>query len=128
QVEQSVTDASGKVLLTRRPASGDLVILPAPRTGGRYTTSIYGLTGAVLLTLDRDGLLEGLGAEVEKVAVVLDKLWDQELAAAAARRSQTPSRTAAPIVAFFSAKGGAGTTTLAINTAAALGRKYPRQV
>jgi len=128
QVEQSVTDASGKVLLTRRPASGDLVILPAPRTGGRYTTSIYGLTGAVLLTLDRDGLLEGLGAEVEKVAVVLDKLWDQELAAAAASESQSASRTAAPIVAFFSAKGGAGTTTLAINTAAALGRKYPRQV
>ena len=128
QVEQSVTDASGKVLLTRRPAPGDLVILPAPRTGGRYTTSIYGLTGAVLLTLDRDGLLEGLGAEVEKVAVVLDKLWDQELAAAAASESQSASRTAAPIVAFFSAKGGAGTTTLAINTAAALGRKYPRQV
>src|SRR6266566_1355991 len=34
----------------------------------------------------------------------------------------------ASIVAFFSAKGGAGTTTLAINTAAALARKYPRQV
>src|SRR5207237_7175710 len=38
------------------------------------------------------------------------------------------SRTAAPIVAVFSAKGGAGTTTLAINTTAALARKYPRQV
>src|SRR5439155_962487 len=37
-------------------------------------------------------------------------------------------QVAAPIVAFFSAKGGAGTTTLAINTAAALARKYPRQV
>lgn len=128
QVEESITDSNGKVLITRRPASGDMVILPAPRTGGRYVTSIYGLTNAVLLTLDRDGLMEGLGPEVEKVALTLDKLWDQELAAAAAIDAQTASRTAAPIVAFFSAKGGAGTTTLAINTAAALARKFPRQV
>jgi len=128
QVEESVTDATGKVLLTRRPAPGDLVILPAPRTGDRYVTNIYGLTDAVLLTLDRDGMLEGLGSEVEKVALMLDRLWEQELSAAAAAEAQTASRTAAPIVAVFSAKGGAGTTTLAINTAAALARKYPRQV
>jgi pilus assembly protein CpaE len=128
QVEESITDAKGKVLLTRRPALGDLVILPAARTAGSYVTSIYGLTNAVLLTLDRDGLLEGLGPDLEKVAITLEKLWDQELAAAAAAAAQTASRTAAPIVAFFSAKGGAGTTTLAINTSAALARKFPRQV
>ena len=128
QIEESITDSGGKVLLTRRPAPGDLVILPAARTGSRYVTNIYGLTDAVLLTLDRDGLLEGLGAEVEKVAVTLEKLWDQELFAAAAVQAQTASRVAAPIVAFFSAKGGAGTTTLAINTAAVLARKFPRQV
>src|SRR5205814_3855901 len=128
QVEESITDSNGKVLITRRPAPGDMVILPAPRTGGRYVTNIYGLTNAVMLTLDRDGLMEGLGPELEKIALTLDKLWDQELAAAAAIDAQTASRTAAPIVAFFSAKGGAGTTTLAINTAAALARKYPRQV
>jgi Flp pilus assembly CpaE family ATPase len=128
QVEESVTDPTGKVLLTRRPMPGDMVILPAPRTGERYVTSIYGLTDAVLLTLDRDGLMEGLGADVETVAVTLDKLWEQELSAAAANAAQTSSRTAAAIVAVFSAKGGAGTTTLAINTAAALARKFPRQV
>jgi len=128
QVEESITDSNGKVLITRRPAPGAMVILPAPRTGGRYVTNIFGLTNAVLLTLDRDGLMEGLGVEVEKVALTLDKLWDQELAAAAAIETQTASRTSAPIVAFFSAKGGAGTTTLAINTAAALARKFPRQV
>ena len=128
QVEESITDSAGKVLLTRRPAPGDLVILPAARTGDRYVTSIFGLTDAVLLTLDRDGLLEGLAADVEKVAVTLDKLWEQELAAAAAMAAQTASGTAAAIVAMFSAKGGAGTTTLAINTAAALARKFPRQV
>jgi pilus assembly protein CpaE len=91
-------------------------------------TSIFGLTDAQLLTLDRDGLLEGLGPNVEKVALTLDKLWEQELSAAAAIDAQTSSRTAAPIVAFYSAKGGAGTTTLAVNTAAALARKFPRQV
>ena len=128
QVEESITDAAGKVLLTRRPAPGDMVILPAARTGGRYVTNIYGLTNAVLLTLDRDGLMEGLGTDVEKVALTLDKLWEQELSAAAAIETQTASKTSAPIVAFFSTKGGAGTTTLAVNTAAALARKFPRQV
>src|SRR5260370_10919334 len=128
RVGEWVPDTAGRVLLTRRPAPGDLVILPAPRTGERYVTNIYGLTDAVLLTLDRDGLLEGLGPSVEKVAVTLDKLWEQEVSAAAAITAQVSSRDAAPIVAFFSAKGGAGTTTLAINTAAALARKFPRQV
>ena len=128
QVEESITDTKGKVLLTRRRAPGDLVILPVPRTGDRYVTSIYGLTDSVLLTLDRDGMLEGLGPNLEKVAVTLDKLWDQEVTAAAAIEAQTASKTGAPVVAFFSAKGGAGTTTLAINTAAALARKFPRQV
>jgi Flp pilus assembly CpaE family ATPase len=128
QVEESIADGEGKVLLTRRPAPGDLVILPAPRTKDRYVTSIFGLTDAMLLTLDRDGLLEGLGPEAGKVALTLDRLWEQELSAADAADAQIKSRTAAPIVAFFSAKGGSGVTTLAVNTTAALARKFPRQV
>ncbi|TAN34451.1 hypothetical protein EPN29_03550 [bacterium] len=128
QVEQSMADGSGKVLLTRRPAPGELVVLPARRTRDRYVTSLYGMTDAVLLTLDRDGLLEGLGPDVERVALALDKLWEQELSAAAAAEAQPASVAGAPIVAFFSAKGGSGVTTLAINTAAALARKFPRQV
>jgi Flp pilus assembly CpaE family ATPase len=128
QVQESISDGAGKVLLTRRPAAGDLVILPAPRTRDRYQTAIYGLTDAVLLTLDRDGLMEGLGPDVEKVALSLDRLWEQELSAVSAAEIQRSSRAAAPIVAFFSAKGGSGTTTLATNTAAALARKFPRQV
>jgi Flp pilus assembly CpaE family ATPase len=128
QVEESITDSNGKVLITRRPLAGDLVVLPAPRAADRYVTSLYGLTDAVLLTVDRDGLLEGLGSDVQKVVPMLDKLWEQELAAAAAIAVQTRSRTDAAIVAFFSAKGGAGATTLAVNTAAALARKFARQV
>ena len=128
QVEETIVDGAGKLLISRRPAPGDLVILPAPRTGDRYVTSIYGLTDAVLLTLDRDGLLEGLGNDVERVAAGLDKLWEQEISAAEAIETQVASRTAAPIVAFYSAKGGSGTTTLAVNTAAAVARKFPRQV
>src|SRR5260370_35884905 len=38
QVEESITDGTGKVLLTRRPAPGDLVIQPAPRTNDRSQT------------------------------------------------------------------------------------------
>jgi len=128
QVEESITDGSGKVLLTRRPAPGDLVILPAPRTQDRYVTSIFGLTDAVLLTLDRDGLLDGLGPDGGKVALNLDRLWEQELSAVDAAEVQIKSRTSAPIVAFFSAKGGSGVTTLAVNTTAALARKFPRAV
>jgi Flp pilus assembly CpaE family ATPase len=128
QVEESIADAAGKVLLTRRPSPADLVILPAPRTKDRYVTSIFGLTDAVLLTLDRDGLLEGLGPDAEKVALSLDRLWEQELSAVDAADAQIKSRTAAPIVAFFSAKGGSGVTTLAVNTTAVLARKFPRAV
>ncbi len=126
--EQSITDAAGKLLLTRRPAPGDLLILPVPRTGDRYVTSIRGLSPSTLLTLDRDGLLEGLGPDVEKVAIALDKLWEQQMAAAAATEAQAAARSSAPIVAFFSAKGGSGVSTLAVNTAAALASKYPKQV
>jgi Flp pilus assembly CpaE family ATPase len=127
-VEQSLTDAAGRVLLTRRRLPGDLVILPVHRAGDRYVTSITGLANAVLLTLDRDSLVQGLGADVENVAGALDQLWSQELAAAEAAEVQVASRTSAPIVAFFSAKGGSGVTTLAVNAAAVLARTYPRQV
>jgi Flp pilus assembly CpaE family ATPase len=127
-VEQSLTDASGRVLLTRRRLPGDLLILPIHRSGDRFVTSIDGLSNAVLLALDRDSLIQGLGPEVEKVATALDQLWTQELAAVEAAEVQLSSRTAAPIVAFFSAKGGSGLTTLAVNTTAALARTYPRQV
>jgi MinD-like ATPase involved in chromosome partitioning or flagellar assembly len=126
--EGSIVDGAGKVVLTRRPKPGDLLILPAPRSSDRYVTSIHGLTDSMLLTLDRDGLLEALGPEVEQVGIGLDKLWDQEMAAADAAAAQEAWRGTAPVVAFFSAKGGAGVTTLAINTAAVLATKYPRQV
>ncbi len=125
--EQSITDGSGKLLLSTRPAPGDLLILPAPRTGDRYVTSIKGIAESILLTLDRDGLLDGLGQDVDKVAIALDKLWEQQVAAAAATQAQT-ARNAAPIVGFFSAKGGSGVSTLAVNTAAALANRFPRQV
>ncbi len=126
--EQSITDGAGNLLLTRRPAPGDLLILPAPRTRDRYVTSIRGLAASELLTLDRDGLLEGLGRDVDKVAIALDKLWEQQVAAAAATEAQAATRASAPIVAFFSAKGGSGVSTLAVNTAAALASRFPRQV
>src|SRR5437016_14397471 len=53
QVEESITDANGKVLLTRRPAPGDMVILPAPPTGERHVANILGLPEPVLLTTHR---------------------------------------------------------------------------
>ena len=127
-VEQSLTDAASRVLLTRRRHAGDLLILPVHRAGDRYVTSIDGISNAVLLTLDRDSLIQGLGPEVETVASALEQLWTQELAAVEAAEVQISSRTSAPIVAFFSAKGGSGLTTLAVNTSAALAKTYPRQV
>jgi Flp pilus assembly CpaE family ATPase len=126
--EGAILDGQGKVVLSRRPTAGDLLILPVPRSSDRYITSIHGLTDARLLTLDRDGLMEALGADVERVGAGLDKLWEQELAAADAAQTQESWRATAPLVAFFSAKGGAGTTTLAVNTAAALASKFPKQV
>jgi Flp pilus assembly CpaE family ATPase len=126
--EGAILDSSGKVVLSRRHTAGDLLILPVHRSGDRYVTSIHGLSDTTLLTLDRDGLMEALGADVEKIGAGLDKLWEQELAAADAARAQEAWRGTAPLVAFFSAKGGSGVTTLAVNTGAALANKYPRQV
>src|SRR5260370_9785719 len=87
--EKSITDASGKLLLTRRPAPGDLLILPAPRTGDRYVTSIRGLSNSILLTLDRDGLLAGIGQGVERVAIALDKLLEQQVPPPSPTETQT---------------------------------------
>jgi Flp pilus assembly CpaE family ATPase len=127
-VEQSVTDAAGEVVLIRHHVPGELVVLPAPRTGNRYVTSIYGLQDAVLLTLDQDSLIESLGPDAQRVAAALDKLGEQEQLAMGATETQPATRTTGPIVAFFSAKGGSGVTTLAVNTSAALAVKHPRQV
>jgi Flp pilus assembly CpaE family ATPase len=127
-VDQTLTDAAGRVLLTRRRLPGDMLIVPVQRTGDRYVTSINALTDAVLLSLDRDSLVQGLGTDIEKVAPQLDQLWSQELGAVEAAEIQIESRTIAPVVACFSAKGGSGVTTLAVNTAAALARTRPRQV
>jgi len=126
--EGAILDSAGKVVLSRRPKPGELLILPAPRSGDRFVTSIHALSSATLLTVDRDGLVEAIGPEVESVGIGLDKLWEQELAAADAAQAQEAWRGAAPIAAFFSTKGGSGATTLAVNTAAALADKYPRQV
>ncbi len=57
--EGAILDAAGKVVLTRRPKPGDLLILPAPRGGDRYVTSIHGLSDATLLT---PGQAVGAGA------------------------------------------------------------------
>src|SRR3984893_9730810 len=127
-VEQSGAQASGEVVLILRHVPGDLVVLPVPGRSDRYMTSIYGLSDAVLLTLDTDGLVQSLGPEADTVAVALDKLRDQQLAAIEVRHVQAESRIGAPIVAFFSAKGGSGVTTLAVNSAAVLAQKNPRQV
>ena len=72
--EGAILDSSGKVVLSRRHTAGDLLILPVHRTGDRYVTSIHGLSDASLLTLDRDGLMEALGADVERIGAGLDKL------------------------------------------------------
>src|SRR2546427_5730014 len=58
--EQSITDAAGKLLLTRRPAPGDLLILPPPRPGDRLCTTVPGLSASHPLTPGRDWRREGL--------------------------------------------------------------------
>ena len=80
-VEQSIAHFSGPVVLVRRHLPGDLVVLPAARTDDKYTTSIYGLADSVLLTLDRDSLVESLGLGADAVAAALDQLGEQQSAA-----------------------------------------------
>lgn len=83
-----------------------------------------------LLALDRQSVEQLLSREREALAG-LQRLGDQRsrtfpvLVEAAARER---AGDLADVIAVYSAKGGAGKTTIALNLAAALARKHPGQV
>ncbi len=81
-------------------------------------------TPVVLITSSLDGqlMLEAMRAGVSEC--VPEPLTSQALDAALRRVIKDPSATACQVFAFVGAKGGVGTTTLAVNTAAALGRNH----
>jgi pilus assembly protein CpaE len=82
----------------------------------------YASTPVVLITSSLDGqlMLEAMRAGVSEC--VVEPLTSQALDAALRRVIKDSGTTACQIFAFVGAKGGVGTTTLAVNTATALGR------
>lgn len=82
----------------------------------------YASTPVVLITSSLDGqmMLEAMRAGVSEC--VVEPLTSQSLDAALRRVIKDTSATACQVFAFVGCKGGVGTTTLAVNTAAALGR------
>lgn len=82
----------------------------------------YAGTPVVLITSSLDGqlMLEAMRAGVSEC--VVEPLTSQVLDAALRRVIKNTDSTVCQVFAFVGAKGGVGTTTLAVNTAASLGR------
>jgi pilus assembly protein CpaE len=80
---------------------------------------------AVALTADPDLILQAMRAGANEFLVwpPADETFHAAVRRAATRRETTQgARTAATTLTFFGAKGGAGTTTVAVNTAVELAR------
>ncbi len=94
------------------------------------TASVRALEDCVLLTLDRKTLYETLPADSDAI-IELTKLVEQRkdtLPNLIARARMVAPEQAASTVAVYSPKGGSGRTTVAVNLAAALGKRFPGEV
>jgi pilus assembly protein CpaE len=117
----SLGDAPAALMLDVR----GLPQLPASLTLFRRD---YSSTPVVLITSSLDGqlMLEAMRAGVSEC--VPEPLTSQALDAALRRVIKDAGATASQVFAFVGAKGGVGTTTLAVNTAATLGRGHKGEV
>ncbi len=94
------------------------------------TASVRALEDCKLLTLDRKTLYETLPAESDAM-IELTKLVEQRkdtLPNLIARARMVAPEQAASTVAVYSPKGGSGRTTMAVNLAAALAKRFPGEV
>jgi len=94
------------------------------------TASVRALEDCRLLTLDRKTLYETLPADSDAI-IELTKLVEQRkdtLPNLIARARMVAPEQAASTVAVYSPKGGSGRTTMAVNLAAALGKRFPGEV
>jgi Flp pilus assembly CpaE family ATPase len=94
------------------------------------TASVRALEDCQLLTLDRKTLYETLPSDSDAI-IELTKLVEQRkdtLPNLIARARMVAPEQAASTVAVYSPKGGSGRTTVAVNLAAALGKRFPGEV
>ena len=94
------------------------------------TASVRALEDCRLLTLDRRTLYETLPADSDAL-IELTKLVEQRkdtLPNLIARARMVAPEQAATTIAVYSPKGGSGRTTIAVNLAAALGKRFPGEV
>lgn len=94
------------------------------------TASVVALDDCKLLVLDRKTLYSTLPSDSDAI-IELTKLVDQRkenLPNLIARAKMVSPEQVATTVAIYSPKGGAGRTTVAVNLAAALGRRFPGEV
>lgn len=124
----------GSVKLVQRPSvdGGDDVMIGAVKAGGffgeeallrenqHYLHTAVALENTVAMTLNQEGLqalmVESIGVGT-KLLLALSKTYREALA--------TPE-TMGKVLTFYSPKGGAGTTTLAVNLAVMLARTRKR--
>src|SRR4029077_14161230 len=115
-------------LVMQSPRPGDLLITAATVDGVSQTTT-RAVSSARLLVLDHDSLIAGLGSDAAQVTSELENHLAERLRSLRDRHQLESLHDAkANVIAVLSPKGGAGTTTVAVNIAAALAKEMPRQV
>ncbi|RCK80663.1 MAG: Flagellar synthesis regulator FleN [Candidatus Ozemobacter sibiricus] len=119
----------GSVKIVQRTAGGDEVVLGAVKAGGffgeeallgdqqQYLNTAVAMESTTLMSLSKDGLqklmVEAMGVGT-KLLLALTKTYREALA--------TPEQMA-KVITFYTPKGGAGNTTLAVNFACQLARQ-----
>ena len=128
--EATVEDSPGHQIVIAFWDAGDFFGEMALISGDPRTATVKALEECKLLVLDRKTLYETLPADSDAI-IELTKLVEQRkdtLPNLIARAKMVAAEQAASTVAIYSPKGGSGRTTVAVNLAAALARRYPGEV
>ncbi len=128
--EVLVEESPGHSITIAFLGSGDFFGEMALISEDTRTASVRALEDSELLVLDRKTLYATLPAESDAI-IELTKLVDQRkqtLPNLIAKAKMVAPEQAATVVSVYSPKGGAGRTTVAVNLAAALSRRFPGEV
>lgn len=128
--EAIVEDEPGHQITIAFYQQGDFFGETSLMTDSPRVASVRALEDTKLLVLDRRTLFDVLPPESDAL-LDIQKLVEQRqgtLRTMIARARMVAPEQAATVIAVYSPKGGAGRTTIAVNLAAQLAKRYPSEV